>query len=130
MKYRCTHCDHICELGDREFKRCPSCFWTTSLVSLDGGQTQPVPSKKEIIEPIQTNIPSRKINFAPLKQIFFLILLAVFIGGLGYVIYQSKGQFKKLNFKLPESQQKINPSPSRKTPPKYNKGFGLPHPSH
>ncbi|MBI4368489.1 MAG: hypothetical protein HY588_03770 [Candidatus Omnitrophica bacterium] len=48
MKYRCMHCNHTFDLGERDFRRCPNCFWTTSLTPMGGeSEAEPVPQKSK-----------------------------------------------------------------------------------
>lgn len=62
MKYKCLHCNHVFELGEKDFQRCPNCFWTTSLAA------QGMKDRTEVESPLSSPAPApAKISF-PMKK--------------------------------------------------------------
>ncbi|MBI3999210.1 MAG: zinc ribbon domain-containing protein [Candidatus Omnitrophica bacterium] len=91
MKYRCSHCNHQFELSDREFQRCPNCFWTTSLVPLEGG-SEKMPASDPAVHSASKSSPKRSM---PKEFIFFLVAL-VGIGVFSFVLVQNWGRVQSV----------------------------------
>ncbi|GEM_PF-6346388 len=96
MKYRCTHCNHTFGLSERDFQRCPNCFWTTSLVNLEQAQKEPSESKSKPVPVVNVPSPKKEIPSKPLLILFFLILVAGLI-----FFFIKNGYWKQLNLKMP-----------------------------
>lgn len=100
MKYRCTHCQRTFELAADEYRRCPKCFWTTSLVNVAEGKVE-----KEV--PVQTSEkpyqPKAKRSF-PLRLILTVALLAAVLFSVLFLV--RAGYHKKISLKFPGTQQK------------------------
>ncbi len=62
MQYKCLHCNYVFELGEKDFQRCPNCFWTTSLVE-EGNKGQ-----TEIETPPSSSVSSPPKTFFPIKK--------------------------------------------------------------
>ena len=97
MKYRCTHCHHAFELSDREFKKCPNCFWTTSLVNLEAPTSQ-----KEVNMPKIETMEKPKSGVRFFKPVLLGIVFLALATGAVFVLVQ-KGGFKSLKFKTLQS---------------------------
>jgi hypothetical protein len=95
MKYHCTHCSHDFELEEKDFRRCPKCFWTTSLIPFEerknsaGAESSLPPSAKPAL---RTSVPVRKLFFVFLICTTLSILIVI---------------FAKFSFQLPYSIQNI-----------------------
>ena len=106
MKYRCTHCSNAFELNERDFQRCPSCFWTTSLVPFEQAAETSEPVKAS-----QTFSPKPpKSNFVNAKLIIFLLTCAA-IGTLIGIFVALKPSLPK--FSLPVSIPKTTKPDSK-----------------
>lgn len=89
MKYQCTHCSHTFELSEREFQRCPNCFWTTSLVA---EQQETAPQKEpKVPQPPATHPARASIQF-PIQ--LFVILMVLGLTGASFFVLKQKGYFK------------------------------------
>ncbi len=86
MKYRCSHCNHIFELGEREFHRCPNCFWTTSLVPVGGERHETVVSETIPTPPKQRLLIRKPL---PTKRITITVILTALIGVLFFLLFKS-----------------------------------------
>lgn len=95
MKYRCTHCNHVFELSEREFQRCPNCFWTTSLVPVEGQSAE-----KEINQPGPAKMDRLKPSIQFPFRLFSLILIFGLLFSSAFILAQ-KGYFKNLIVKTP-----------------------------
>jgi hypothetical protein len=93
MKYRCTHCHHHFELAERDFHRCPSCFWTTSLVSLEEDAEAPQSFK----QPKPTSSSTPKPNFVNAKLLIILLVCAI-LGTLVGIFVALKPNLPKFSF--------------------------------
>lgn len=95
MKYRCSHCNHSFELAERDFQRCPNCFWTTSLVSLEEN-IETAFSAREAETP-HFSISNSKRRFPTRQLVIFLFICAglwVIVG----IIAVTKPSFPKFSF--------------------------------
>ncbi|HLD56635.1 MAG TPA: hypothetical protein VJA00_03350 [Candidatus Omnitrophota bacterium] len=102
MKYRCTHCNHSFELAERDFQRCPNCFWTTSLVSLEE-ETEGAQSFKKL-EPFPSSAP--KSNFVNAKLLIILLICAA-LGGLIGIFAVLRPSLPKFSFPIPFSVPEV-----------------------
>ena len=98
MKYKCSHCNHVFELADREFHRCPNCFWTTSLVPAEAGASQLDPQPK-IISP---SSEQQKAHKPFPKGIMIFLIAAGLIGGLSFIFIKSGISFSLPSISLPK----------------------------
>ncbi len=123
MKYRCSHCNHIFELQDREFHRCPNCFWTTSLVPVgrESGQV----SIPNVISPVSQEPKIQKT--IPKKPIIVLVAVGL-IGGLIFILFKTGvsipnfsihlPKFPTLSHKLESSKSELAQASQKKQPSK------------
>ncbi len=102
MKYRCSHCHQIFELAEKEFHRCPNCFWTTSLVPLEeGSETSAAP-----VLPPAPNVSHKEPafrKFAPL----FIILPA--LAALTFILIANWDRVQSLRSFFPTGLPKESP---------------------
>ncbi len=61
-KFRCTHCQHVFELAAKDLQRCPNCFWTTSLISLNQEGESAQPSSQSFRQPASESTHQKKKN--------------------------------------------------------------------
>ena len=78
MKHRCTHCEHIFELEEKAFRRCPNCFWTTSLVPVSREETIEGPLQVRPAQTLSDHLPKKKNH-----RFIFVAVIAV-IGALSF----------------------------------------------
>ena len=78
MKHRCTHCEHIFELEEKAFRRCPNCFWTTSLVPVSREETIEGPLQVRPAQTLSDHLPKKK------KPRFIFVAVIAVIGALSF----------------------------------------------
>jgi len=96
MRYRCTHCSHVFELKEREFQRCPNCFWTTSLAPLEAEGEKKAAS--EVSEPSISKLPSPRFNAKPL---FIFAVLVVAVGTALFLWFRAGKPVPKFAVRFP-----------------------------
>ena len=116
IKYHCTHCDHTFELEEREFQRCPNCFWTTSLVPASQERSTTMPSSQPQ-KPVAFQKPSKPIVIA-WKPIFFTAGILV-LGASAFIFFKRGGELPKFpSVKIPAFKLKTGGTSSEKISPK------------
>lgn len=109
MKYRCAHCSHVFELEDRDFRRCPNCFWTTSIVALEqesagGGET--VVPRAPVVQPESEKAHTRS-RFGP-RLVIPLFAIGI-LGAFSFVLLRlgvPVPQFSSVAELIPKKQVK------------------------
>ena len=88
VKYRCSHCNHTFELEAKDFRRCPNCFWTTSLVEL-ADEKEETSTAGTVSPPVSgQEVALRRWKWRPiLRQLLFLIAVAGVIGILWFFFF-------------------------------------------
>ena len=104
MKYKCTHCSHTFELSERDFQRCPNCFWTTSLVS---EQAEGVPKQVNILKSVTADQPKSRVRI-PIKLLATFVVIGL-LAALFFVLNQ-KGFLNQVKIKTSQPAKKEAPA--------------------
>ena len=122
MKYRCSHCSHVFELQDREFRRCPNCFWTTSIIPLEGEKSG---SEQISLPPTTLETPAQAPARKKRPKAYVIPLAAVvLIGVLVFVFLKTGIPIPKFSLaaKSGAAQKKEGQPPTPKPPAKSKHG--------
>ena len=88
MKFRCTHCNHEFTLSERDYRCCPSCYWTTALEELPDLNQEPTALPKTVEKPKgNATKPKSQFDFTFLKTPLLILLATVLVIGAGYYIF-------------------------------------------